>query len=90
MTKKIAVLIRDRSGEALRMALGLTLADDVIDVYMLDGKLSLTEADRDNMTLMKELNVKFYSNRKDNEDMEILSDKEIATKLLEYDNVLPY
>ncbi len=90
MAKKIAVLIRDRSGEALRMALGLTLVDDVIDVYVLDGKLSLTEADRDNVTLMKELNVKFYSNRKDNDDMEILSDKDIAEKLLEYDNVLPY
>lgn len=90
MAKKIAVLIRDRSGEALRMALGLTLVDDAIDVYVLDGKLPLTEADRDNVTLMKELNVKFYSNRKDNDDMEILSDKEIAAKLLEYDNVLPY
>ncbi|MEE8343162.1 MAG: hypothetical protein V3R51_05105 [Gammaproteobacteria bacterium] len=90
MAKKIAVLIRDRTSEALRMALGLTLVDDVIDVFVLDRTLSLTEEDRDNVTLMKELNVRFYSNQKDNNDMEILSDKEIATKLLGYDNVLPY
>lgn len=33
MVKKIAVLVRDRQEEALRMAVGATLKDDVIDVY---------------------------------------------------------
>ena len=29
--KKIAVLVRDRQGEALRMSLGLILVDDLVD-----------------------------------------------------------
>ncbi len=91
MVKKIAVLVRDRQGEALRMSLGLSLVDDIIDVYVLDGKISGTEQDQLNLELMKELEIKTYSNYKlGNEGMEYLSTEEIARKLLEYDHVLPY
>jgi len=91
MVKKIAVLVRDRQSEALRMSLGLTLVDDIIDVYVLDGKLPGTEQDQLNLELMKELEIKIYSNYKNwNESMEYLSTEEIAHKLLEYDHVLPY
>ncbi|GMR06010.1 MAG: hypothetical protein BMS9Abin25_0591 [Gammaproteobacteria bacterium] len=91
MVKKIAVLVRDRQGEALRMSLGLSLVDDIIDVYVLDGKLAGTEQDQLNLELMKELEIKIYSNyKKGNESMEYLSTEEIAQKLLEYDHVLPY
>ena len=37
--KKIAVIVRDRPAEALRVAGGLTLADDTIEVIVLDTKL---------------------------------------------------
>lgn len=90
MVKKIAVLVRDRQGEALRMSLGLTLVDDIIDVYVLDRKLAGTEQDHLNLELMKELEMKIYSNYKGNEGLEYLSTGEIAHKLLEYDHVLPY
>ncbi len=90
MVKKIAVLVRDRQGEALRMSLGLTLVDDIIDVYVLDGKLAGTEQDRLNVELMKEMGMKIYSNYQENEDVEYLSTEEMAQKLLEYDHVLPY
>ena len=40
MTKKVAVLVRDRQGEALRMAVGIILLDDMIDVYVLDRKVA--------------------------------------------------
>ncbi len=43
MAKRIAVLVRDRRGEALRMALGLTLMDDAVDVYLLDGRFEAPE-----------------------------------------------
>ena len=72
MLKKIAVLVRDRQSEALRMSLGLTLVDDIVDVYMPGGRLAGTEQDRLN------------------EEVEYLSDEEIAHKLLDYDHVLPY
>ncbi|GMR21198.1 MAG: hypothetical protein BMS9Abin36_1797 [Gammaproteobacteria bacterium] len=90
MEKKIAVLVRDRQSEALRMALGLTLVDDTIDVYMLGGRLAGTQQDHLNLELMKEMGMKIYSNDQRNEEVEYLSDEEIAHKLLEYDHVLPY
>ncbi len=90
MVKKIAVLIRDRQGEALRMSLGLSLVDDIIDVYVLDGKLAGTEQDQLNLELMEEMGMKIYSNHQGNEGKEFLSTGEIAHKLLEYDHVLAY
>jgi hypothetical protein len=91
MVKKIAVLVRDRQGEALRMSLGLTLVDDIVDVYVLDDrKLPGTEQDQLNLELMKEMEMKIYSNYRGNEDVEYLSTEEIARKLPEYDHVLPY
>lgn len=41
--KKIAVLVRERTDEALRMALGLTLCDDAVDVYLTGPVPSGTE-----------------------------------------------
>lgn len=90
MVKKIAVLARGRPGEALRMSLGLTLVDDIIDIYMLDGKLNGPEQDRLNLELIKEMGMKIYSNCQGNEDVQYLSTEKIAHKLLEYDHVLPY
>jgi len=90
MVKKIAVLVRDRQGEAFRMSLGLTLVDDIIDVYVLDGKLPGTEQDQLNLELMKEMEMKIYSNHQGNEGVEYLSTGQIAHKLLEYDHILPY
>ncbi len=44
MTRKIAVLVRDRQGEALRMGLGLTLMDDVVHMFFLSDRFDLTDA----------------------------------------------
>jgi len=90
MTKKIAVLVRDRQSEAVRMSVGLTLMDDVIDVYILDGKLEDTEENALNVELLQELEMRLYSNHKDNTAMQYLSTEEIARKLPEYDHVLAY
>ncbi len=90
MAKKIAVLVRDRQGEALRMAVGITLMDDVIDVYVLDRKVEETEDNDLNLETMKDLEMNVYTNCKDNEGLEYLSTEEIAQKLLEYDHILPY
>ena len=90
MTKKIAVLVRDRQSEAVRMSVGLTLMDDVIDVYVLDGKLEDTEENALNVELLQELEMILYSNQKENTEMQYLSTEEIARKLPEYDHVLAY
>jgi hypothetical protein len=39
--KKIAVLIRDRQEEGLRMAVGLTLMDDTVDIFVMDDGVKL-------------------------------------------------
>ena len=90
MGKKIAVLVRDRQGEALRMAVGITLLDDVIDVYVLDRKVEETEDNTLNIETMKDMEMNVYTNFKENEGLEYLSTEEIAQKLLGYDHILPY
>lgn len=90
MPKRIAVLVRDGQGEALRMSIGITLMDDIIDVYVLDGKVEETDENTMNIETMKEMDMKLYTNHKGNKGMEYLSTEEIARKLLEYDTILPY
>ena len=90
MTKKIAVLVRDRQSEAIRMSVGLTLMDDAIDVYVLDRKLEDTEENALNVELLQDMEMNLYSNHKDNADMQYRSTEEIARKLPEYDHVLAY
>ncbi len=90
MAKQIAVLARDRQGEALRMGLGMILADDIIDVYVLDRKVEKNDDNDLNLETMGDMDIKVYTNFKDNENMEYISTEEIAQKLLEYDHILPY
>ena len=88
--KKIAVLVRNRQSEALRMALGLSLLDDVVDVYVLDHEFEAAEQDVLNIELMKEMRMRVYSNNAANPALEYLPGEEIARRLLEYDHILPY
>lgn len=90
MGKKIAVLVTDRQGEALRMSVGLILLDDTVDVFVLDRKMEETEKNLLNFETMKDMGMSVYTNSKENPDMEYLSTDEIAEKLAEYDHVLPY
>ena len=90
MSKKIAVVVRERQGEALRMGVGLTLADDSVDVFVLDRKVEETEENSLNIETMDMMDIKLYTNLEGVEGMEYLSTEEMAAKLLEYDNVIPY
>ncbi|MDP2639069.1 MAG: hypothetical protein Q8Q16_00155 [Betaproteobacteria bacterium] len=90
MQKKIAVLVRDRQGEALRMSLGLILVDDLVDVYVLDRKLQATEETALHLETLKEMEMQIRTNCRDNEGMEYLPNEEIARKLPQYDHILAY
>ncbi len=90
MTKKIAVLIRDRQSEALRMSLGLTLLDDSIEAFVLNSELEKTEQNMDNIELMTEMDINVYSNNTANEDLRYMPFQEIALQLAEYDHILVY
>jgi hypothetical protein len=89
-TKKIAVIVRDRQSEALRVAGGLTLADDTIEVFVLDRKLDKDDPETAKpLELVSDLELKMYSNNPDN-GYETVSLENMAKKLLEYDFVVPY
>lgn len=90
MEKKIAVIIRDRQEEALRMALGLLLLDDTVDVFFLDRAIENTEKNRSHLQTAAEMEINLYTNCSENQDIEQLSVEEIATRLINYDIVLAY
>lgn len=90
MAKKIAVLVRDRQAEALRMAIGLTLEDDTVHVYSMDSKID--SADHDiavNLEMLRELGIRIYSNYPD-DAFEALANDVIARNLVHYDSVIPF
>lgn len=90
MAKKIAILVRDRQAEGLRMGVGAMLADDLITVFIMDRKIEETENNTMNLETMNDMDIKTYTNFRGNENIEYLSTEEIARKLLEFDNILPY
>jgi hypothetical protein len=88
--KRIAVIVRDRQGEALRISGGLTLADDAIEVFLLDRRLDRTDPEvAKPLELVTDLGLPVYSNNPEN-GFTTLSLEEIAGRLLEYDLVVPY
>jgi hypothetical protein len=90
MVKKIAVLVRDRQAEALRMSLGMTLSDDAVDVFVLDGKLEETGSAAADLELMRELEMNIYTNLEGTGSLEYLPTDEVALRLLHYDHVVAY
>ncbi len=90
MAKKIAVLVRDRQSEALRISSGLIMMDDAIDVFVLDRKVADDADTQRNLGLCKDMGLTVYTNTKENADLEYLSTEALADKLLEYDIIDPY
>ena len=89
-TKRIAMVVRDRQAEALRVSGGLTLADDVIEVIILDRQLDRSDPEVDRpLELVNELELKQWSNNAAN-GVSTITLEEMAKKLLEYDLVVPY
>jgi hypothetical protein len=88
--KRIALIVRDRQGEALRVAGGLTLMDDIIEVFVLDRELDAGDPEVARpLELVEELGIKRYSNVVQN-GVETITLEDMAKKLLEYDMVVPY
>lgn len=88
-TKNIAVLVRDRKHEALRMALGSTLSQDTVNVFIMDEKLEVDEEIALNLEMLAGLKIKIYSNNPEN-PFEQKSVEDIAAMLPGYDIVIPY
>jgi hypothetical protein len=89
MAKKIAVLVRDRQSEALRMAVGLTLADDEVNVFVMDKKLESDENIDLNVETLGDMDAKIFSNNPENK-FEQMTTEQIAKALAGYDVIIPY
>ena len=90
MNKKIAVVVRDRQAEALRMAIGLTLMDDDVDVFLLNRKLEHSDRTNLNIETIHDLDMTIYSNVNENADVDYLPTEKMIDKLITYNNILPY
>lgn len=89
--KRIAVIVRDRPEEALRIGGGITLADDIIEVYVLDRKLDKSDpAISEGLELIVDLNGQKVCSTTAENGFESVALDAMAKKLLEYDIVLPY
>ncbi len=89
MAKKIAVVVRERQAEALRMAVGLTLADDEVNVFVMDRKLESDEATDLNVETLGDMDAKIFTNNPENK-FEQMTTEQIAKALAGYDVVIPY
>ena len=90
MSKKIAVLVRERQEEALRMSIGLTLMDDSIDVYILDRKLEHTKNNDMNVETLNDLDMHIYSTVEESTAIKYVPLEMLGDRLLAYDHILPY
>jgi hypothetical protein len=89
MPKKIAIVVTDRKHEALRMAVGATLANDEVNVFIMDEKLETDYDINVNIEMLGDLNVSIFTNNREN-PFEQKTIEDIARMLPEYDVVLPY
>ena len=90
MPKKIAVLVRDRHAEALRMAVGLTIQGDAVDVFIMCQEIDLEDPSIAlNLEMLAEVGVRIISHTSGS-TFAVMSIEDIARTLVEYDSVIPY
>ena len=90
LPKRIAVLVRERQGEALRVAVGLTLKDDRVEVFVLDRRLEATPENAANVAVLAEMEMRIATNCAGNADLELLSNGELARQIAACDVIVPY
>ncbi|MFN3395456.1 MAG: hypothetical protein ACK4Z9_01510 [Thermodesulfovibrionales bacterium] len=88
MAKRIAVIVRDRQSEALRMSIGLTILEDEVEIYLVKPL-----RDEDEMTLqlegVRELSIPVFSIFEES-GFEDITIEEMAGRLLRADNIIAY
>jgi len=87
--KKVAVLVIDNQHEGLRMAVGLTLEDNAVSVFVMDKKLASGDDIDLNVETLGDMDAKIYSNNPDNK-FEQRTTEEVARVLPEFDVVIQY
>lgn len=88
--KTIAVILRDRQSEALRMSIGLTILEDYVEVFLTeqlkhDGETEIQ------LEGAKEMGVRLFSiASSDDPGFERIKIEEMAERLIKADNIIAY
>jgi hypothetical protein len=90
VAKRLAVLVRERQTEALRVAVGLTLNDDRVEVYVLDRPLGGDPENAAYVDTLRQLGVRVATNCADNAGLELVTNAQLARRLAACDAVVPY
>jgi len=90
MAKRLAVLVRDRQEEALRVAVGLTLNDDLVEVFVLDREVEPSPGNLANLEVLAEMGMPVATNHAGGSGLEVLSNAEVARRIAACDAVVPY
>lgn len=88
--KKIAVLVRDRQDEALRMAVGLTLESDEVSVFNIGDPIEANDNNDLNVETLGEFDCGRFSVYEADTGFEQMNIEDIAQKILECDHIVPY
>lgn len=88
--KKIAVIVRDREGEALRMSLGLVLADDEVSVFNLGSVIERNDDNNLNIESLEMMDCILYSVNEKDDNFQTIAMQDVPAKLLDYDHVVAY
>ena len=87
---KIAILINDRQAEAIRMSSGITLLDDVVEMFFIDAVIDGSDDVEMMLEIAGEMELPMFSNVAENTQMTIMPTEELHKKLLEYDHIIAY
>lgn len=87
---KIAIIVKDRQAEAIRMSSGITFMDDTIEIFFLDSVLDDSDEVSMMMEIATEMELPLYSNMQKNKQMNIILTEDLHKKLLDYDHIIAY
>lgn len=87
--KRIAVIVTQASGEALRMSVGLTLADDEVHVFIMDKPIAIDDSTKQHIEGLEMMGARIFTNIEGSQFVHMTTE-DIARRLVEYDSVVTY